>query len=214
MKMVLAGLVVLVLGDSHMAARDYLLTNLHDALAAEGGSIHSYGMCGAAAGDWLYSATVSCGRGERHEKTQPLFSSKSGPTWNINDLIHKHRPNLVVVESADAMAAYGAAELPRGWIYDQVRALTGRIGAQNIPCIWVGPIWGNEGPPYHKTVTRVRELSQFLAQSVWPCTYIDSTTFARPGEWPTTDGQHLTPAGYRLWGKGIAETIVRGRSQK
>ena len=30
------------------------------------------------------------------------------------------------------------------------------------------------------------------SKSVAPCAFIDSTRFARPGEWPTTDGQHLT----------------------
>ena len=41
MSMALAGLVILVIGDSHMAGvganKGYLLTNLHDQLQAEGG---------------------------------------------------------------------------------------------------------------------------------------------------------------------------------
>jgi len=213
MNMVLAGLVVLVIGDSHMAGKEYLLTNLHDNLMSQGAIVHSYGMCGATAGDWLYPSTVSCGRGEHHESAAAIVDFKPAPTWNISDLIAKHHPNLVIIESADAMAGYGSAELPRPWIFDQVRALTGRIKASNISCTWVGPIWGREGPPYNKTATRVKEMSDFLATSVSPCAYIDSTAFSRPGEWQTTDGQHLTQPGYRLWGKDIAEAISRGKTQ-
>ena len=209
----LAGLVILVLGDSHMAGREYLLTALHNQLQAQGAVVHSYGMCGAAAGDWLYPTTVSCGHGEHHGTSPPLFDTTTMRTWNINNLIQENHPNLVIVESADAMAAYGNTDFPRAWIYDQVHALTSRIHSYNIPCVWVGPIWGNEGPPYRKTVTRVKEMSDFLAQSVSPCSYIDSTAFARPGEWPTTDGQHLTPTGYRAWGQDITQAVIRARSQ-
>ena len=214
MNMALAGMVILVMGDSHMAGREYLLTNLHDQLEAQGASVHSYGMCGANAGDWLYRTTVSCGRGEHNDNSVPITEhNKVEPTWNLNDLIQKAHPNLIVVELADAMAAYGSAQLPRAWIYDQVRALTGRIKADNIACVWVGPIWGNEGPPYFKTAARVKEMSDFLAASVAPCRYIDSTSFARPGEWPTTDGQHLTVNGYRQWGADITNTIVGLKAQ-
>ncbi len=213
MNMALAGLVILVIGDSHMAGRDYLLTNLHDALENEGATVHSYGMCGASAGDWLYKTTVTCGRGEHHAKSPPVTDRDKATTWNLNELIQKHHPGLIVVELADTMAGYGSAELPRAWVYDQVRALTGRIKSQNISCVWVGPIWGNEGPPYRKTVVRVKEMSQLLSQSVAPCGFIDSTSFARPGQWPTTDGQHLTGAGYKQWGLDIVTSIKRFRSQ-
>jgi hypothetical protein len=212
--MALAGLVILALGDSHMAGRDYLLTNLHDQLEAQGASVHSYGMCGASAGDWLYPTTVSCGRGEHNDNSPPVTDrDKQAKTWNLNELIAKHHPNLIIVELGDTMAGYGQPEMPKAWIYDQVRALVGRISSQNISCVWVGPIWGNEGPPYRKTVGRVREVSQFLAQNVAPCAFVDSTAFARPGEWPTTDGQHLTPAGYRQWGADIVAAVDRLKSR-
>jgi hypothetical protein len=215
MNMALAGLVILALGDSHMAGRDYLLTNLHNQLEAQGASVHSYGMCGATAGDWLYPTTVSCGRGEHNDNSPPVTDrNKQAKTWNLNELIAKHHPNLVIVELGDTMASYGSPEMPKAWIYDQVRALVGRITGQGIACVWVGPIWGNEGPPYRKTVARVRELSQFLAQTVPPCHFVDSTSFAKPGEWPTTDGQHLTEAGYKAWGANIVAAIDRLKNQQ
>ena len=214
MNMALAGLIILAIGDSHMAGREYLLTHLHDQLEADGATVHSYGMCGASAGDWIYKTTVSCGRGEHHDKLPPVTDRNHVvPTWGLDDLIRQNHPNLIVVELADAMAGYGSPEMPKAWIYDQVRALTGRIKAQNIPCVWVGPIWGNEGPPYRKTVSRVTEMSQFLSQTVAPCHYIDSTRFARPGQWPTTDGQHLTETGYREWGQDITNAIAQLRAQ-
>jgi hypothetical protein len=214
MNAALAGLVILVLGDSHMAGRDYLISSLHDSLTNAGAIVHSYGMCGASADAWINKTTVSCGRGERHEKAAPITDSgKQAYTWTINELLAKHHPNLVIVESADAMAGYGSAQMPKPWIYEQVRALSGRIKADNAACVWVGPIWGNANSPYHKDEARVQEMSQFLAQSVAPCSYVDSTRFAKPGEWPTTDGQHLTPAGYRSWGQDIADAVVRLKGQ-
>ena len=213
MNLALAGLVIVAIGDSHMAGRDYLLTNLHDQLEAQGASVHSYGMCGASAGDWLYRTTVSCGRGQHDDKAPPVTdANKSEPTFNINDLIQKNHPNLIVIELADTMASYGTATLPKAWIYDQVRALTTRIHNDNIACVWVGPIWGNPNSPYHKDDQRVREMSQFLSESVAPCKFINSTAFAQPGQWPTTDGQHLTASGYRQWGADITNAVIQLRS--
>jgi len=219
MSMALAGLVILVIGDSHMAGlgagKGYLLTSLHDQLAAEGAVVHSYGMCGANAADWVTKDTTAC-LGEHHDKTPPTFdsnASKVHPTWNVNELIDRHHPNLVIVELGEAMASYNAPELPKPWVYNQVRLLTGALRARNVACTWVGPIWGPEAPPWNKSAARVRELSQLLAQTVAPCSYIDSTQFARPGEWPTTDGLHLTPAGYQGWGRAITASVVRLKTQ-
>jgi hypothetical protein len=213
MNMLLAGLTILVLGDSHMAGHDYLISSLHDALESQGAIVHSYGMCGANPDAWLQKTTVSCGRAERHDKGQPVAETgKQEYTWQIADLLAQHHPNLVIVESADAMGGYGSPELPKAWIYQQTHALAARIHAAIAACVWVGPIWGKGDSPYHKTDARVAELSQFLAQSVAPCSYVDSTRFAKPGEWPTTDGQHLTVNGYKAWGSDIAQSIDQIKS--
>jgi lysophospholipase L1-like esterase len=111
------------------------------------------------------------------------------------------------------MAGYGSPEMPKAWIYDQTHALATRIKAANAACVWVGPVYGDVNSPYHKSDERVRELSQFLSQSVAPCLYIDSLQFARPHEWPTTDGQHLTTSGYRVWGADIANAVVRLKTE-
>src|SRR5579862_1244045 len=215
MNMALAGLVVLVLGDSHMAGRDYLISSLHDALVSEGASVHSYGMCGASADAWLEKTTVSCGRGERHDHGGPITEKdKQEYTWQINDLLAKHHPNLVIVEAADAMGGYGSPSLPKAWIYDQTHALAMRIHASGASCVWVGPVYGEANSPYHKADDRVRDLSQFLSQSVAPCVYIDSLRFeTNPRQWPTTDGQHLTSTGYKAWGDDIANTVVSLKQQ-
>ena len=76
MNMALAGLTILVLGDSHMAGRDYLLSGLHEALEGQGATVDTYGMCGASADAWLERTTVSCGRGERHGAGAPIISSR------------------------------------------------------------------------------------------------------------------------------------------
>jgi len=206
----LAGLVLLVIGDSHMAGSDYLISTLHDALTNDGAIVHSYGFCGAQGENWVYGTTVSCGRAERHGSAPPL--ADRGPqehTWPLRELIERHHPNLIIVELGDTMAAYGQSALPRAWIYEQVRTLTAVIRSENLPCIWVGPAWGNDGFAYHKSVARVTEMSGFLSQSVAPCRFVDSTAFSRPGQWPTTDGQHLTASGYRAWGGDIADAVVQ-----
>jgi lysophospholipase L1-like esterase len=150
------------------------------------------------------------GEAERHGAKGPIVNRQPrAPGWTLDQLVDANHPNLVVVEMGDTMAGYGQQDFPRAWIYEQVRTLTQRIAARNLPCVWVGPPWGNEGSSYHKTFDRVREMSNFLAQSVSPCLYIDSTQFSKPGEWPTIDGQHLTGTGYRVWGKDIADSIDR-----
>src|SRR5215472_12318761 len=97
----LAGLTILVLGDSHMAGPSYLINSLHDALLAQGASVHSFGMCGASPDAWMEKTTVSCGRAERHDN-QPTQADngKQSFTWQINDLLTKYKPNLVIVEAA------------------------------------------------------------------------------------------------------------------
>jgi hypothetical protein len=208
MNALLAGLAVLIIGDSHMVTRDYLITTLHDDLVAQGATVDTYGMCGANAADWVYPAIVSCGKAERHGKGGPTINRTAGtPTYQIGALLEKHHPNLIVVEMGDTMAGYGQRDFPQAWVYQQVHALTGRIAAQNIPCVWVGPPWGSEGSTYHKTFDRVKEMSEFLSTAVAPCRFIDSTQFSKEGEWPTIDGQHLTAAGYRTWGADIAASL-------
>jgi hypothetical protein len=190
-----------------------LLTNLHDQLENEGAVVHSYAMCGATAADWLSRSTASCGTGERHDKGPPIFDMKNHVGWVLGDLIQQNHPNMIVVQLADTMAGYGA-QLEHSWVDEMLHAFTGKIRASGLPCVWVGPIWGQESAPYHKTVARVTEMSQLLAHTVSPpCSYIDSTAFARPGEWPTRDGTHLQPDGYRKWGKAMADAIVRLKGQ-
>jgi hypothetical protein len=208
MNSVLAGLAILVIGDSHMVTRDYLITTLHDDLLQQGATVDTYGMCGANAADWVYPTTVSCGRAERHGKAGPVIDrAASSPTYTIGDLLNKTHPGLVVIEMGDTMAGYGQHDFPQAWIYQQVHALTGRIAQQNIPCVWVGPPWGGEGTSFHKTFDRVRQMSEFLSTAVAPCRFIDSTQFSKPGEWPTIDGQHLTASGYRTWGTDITNAL-------
>ncbi len=207
----LAGLVILMIGDSHM---QHMLTSLHNQLEDDGAAVHSYFMCGATAGDWVFPSQVAswagCGKGEHHEKDPVILQNqKQMPTYLLSALIDKYHPNLIVVELGDGMGKYGSAQLDRPWITDQVHLLSGKIAASKIACDWVGPTWGQDKPPYNKIEAEVRELSQVLSTSVAPCRFSDSSAFARPGEWPTVDGTHLQPDGYRKWSVDIADAIVR-----
>jgi hypothetical protein len=209
MSSALAGLVILVIGDSQMMN---MLTNLHSQLQDNGATVYSYAMCGSTPADWITPSIASCGTGERQDKSPAVFDLKSHPGWNVNDLIARHHPQLIVVELGDTMAGYGA-QLELSWIHQQVSGLTGRIAADKIPCVWVGPTWGQDEPPYRKSVASVQAISQLLSASVAPCNYVDSTGFSRPGEWPTRDGGHLQPDGYRKWAKAISDAIVRLKGQ-
>jgi hypothetical protein len=204
-------LVILVIGDSHMFN---LMSPLHSELENAGATVHSYAMCGATAQDWLSRATLACGRGERHEKGPPVIDYKNLlPTYLLSDLIARNHPNLIVVELGDVMEGYSSGAPDRAWIHQQVTTLTGKIAAAHISCIWVGPTWGQDKPPYNKTEPGVRAIAGLLSQSVAPCSYIDSTAFARPGEWPTKDGSHLMPDGYRKWSQDIVNAIERLKGQ-
>jgi hypothetical protein len=201
MNAALAGLVILVIGDSQMKG---LIYDLHDQLEDAGASVHSYLMCGATAQDWLAHSTVSCGRGERHDHGGPVVNTTQQlPTYSLPDLIEKNHPNLVVVELGEKL------EPDHAWVKQEVHALTSRIAANHISCVWVGPTWGQDKSPYPTTDASIRDLTALLSTSVAPCAFFDSTTFARPGELQTTDGTHLSPDGYRRWGKAIADGIVR-----
>ena len=201
----LAGLIIMVIGDSQMKG---LITGLHDQLEDAGASVHSYLMCGATAQDWLVHSTVSCGRGEHHDRGPVNVSlDQRLPTYDLNDLIAKNHPNLVIVELGERL------EPDHTFVRQEVHTLAGKIASNHISCVWVGPIWGQDKQPYPTTDTGIREISQLLSGSVAPCSFVDSTAFAQPGQVQTTDGTHLLPDGYRRWGKAIADSVIRLRSQ-
>jgi hypothetical protein len=207
----LAGLVILMIGDSHIATNGFFNNTLHDALVAQGAIVHSFGACNSTAKDWMNTFTsFPCGGGERHNGGMPqLVSGQATRPWAVAALMEKYKPGLVIVELGDTLAGYPwAPQLPRDWINPQVSGLTQTIAAHQLPCIWVGPPWGSEGGAYHKTFTRVREVSDYLAHSVAPCKFIDSLRFSRPGEWPTQDGVHLTVNSYSIWAGNVASALI------
>lgn len=211
MSLLLAGLTVLVIGDSHMSTKDYLITTLHDDLMQQGAKVYSYGACGTPSGDWMKVVKPECGTAFRldagpvRERKGEAAISKALP-----DLVKEHHPDLIVVVNGDTMAGYKNVTLPKKWIWDQVRTLTDGIKSSGASCVWVGPAWGSEGGKYGKTFSRSQEMADYLADIVSPCIYINSLKMAKPGEWGTLagDGQHYTNEGYQSWGTAIANQIV------
>ena len=209
MSAALAGLTLLIIGDSHFVTQGYLVTTLHDNLQRQGARVITYGACGVASGAWVSPRVVPCGTAQRVGNAAPRIDrSPQARSWSIDELIRQHRPNLVIVGIGDPMAGYHQREMPRSYITEQVRSLTLRFQANTMPCIWVGPSWGTEGGPFFKNFARVRETADFLATQVSPCQFIDSTAMSRQGEWPTIDGQHHTLPGYQRWGQALAQQIV------
>ena len=206
---ILAGLTILMLGDSHFATQGYLVTTLQDALIQQGAKVVTEAACGAPASVWAEAGIAPCGSAERVQ-SGPIKKDNSNHAHvpAFEDLLGKYHPNLVVIGSGDTMAGYAQATLPAQWIGDQIKSITRRIQAANLPCVWIGPGWGTEGGPYFKNYARVREVNAYLASNVAPCRYIDSTRFAQPGEWSTFDGQHYSLPAYQKWGLAIDQAIV------
>ncbi|MDE1167864.1 MAG: SGNH/GDSL hydrolase family protein [Pseudomonas sp.] len=205
---VLAGLTLLVLGESHMSLADHLLEPLHDNLTRQGALVHSIGACGASAGDWLITKPVDCGA-ERTGTGKLLIKGRDATTAPIQALIAADKPDLVVLVIGDTMASYDKPVFPKAWAWQSVTSLTKAIAATGTRCAWVGPAWGKAGGMYQKNDARTQLMSQFLAANVAPCTYIDSLSFSKPGQWVTTDGQHFTVAGYQAWGIAIADALAK-----
>ncbi|CAM3312668.1 SGNH/GDSL hydrolase family protein [Pseudomonas floridensis] len=205
---IIAGMTILIIGDSHLATPDYLIHTLHDNLVQQGAKVHSLGICGANAGDWLKATPGTCGGAERRDaqKTEVLGSKAS--TLPIGELLASDKPDLVLIVMGDTMASYTKPAFPKAWLWQQTTALTKEIAASGTRCAWVGPNWGTEGGKYGKTFARVELTSKFLAANVAPCSYIDSLQFSKPGQWATVDGQHLTGPGYKTWSDSISKALL------
>jgi hypothetical protein len=206
---VLAGLTILIVGDSHMTTPSYLITTLQDGLVAQGAKVHSLGICGANAGDWTKVTPGTCGGAERTGSEAVKMLGTAPATRPIKELIAADKPDLVIVVQGDTMAAYDKPDFPKTWAWQQVTALTKDIASTKTACAWIGPAWGTEGGKFGKTFARVKLMSSFLSANVGPCTYIDSLTFSKPGEWATLDGQHFTAQGYKQWGAAITNALVQ-----
>jgi hypothetical protein len=204
----LAGLTLLVLGESHMSLADHLMEPLHDSLTKQGAKVHSIGACGASAADWLLVKKVDCGA-ERTGSGKMAIKGRDASTTPIKTLIAADKPDLVVLVIGDTMASYDKPAFPKAWAWQSVTNLTKEIAATGTKCVWVGPAWGKEGGMYKKNDTRTQLMSQFLAANAAPCTYIDSLKMSKPGQWVTTDGQHFTVKGYQAWGTAITEAISK-----
>lgn len=210
----LMGLTLLVIGDSHLATPNYLIGPLHDQLIQQGAQVHSIGVCGAHAADWLKVSPGDCGRAERKGQEPAVKTADGATTTAIKDLIAQDKPDAVIVVIGDTIGSYKNPEFPKSWAYQQVTSLTKAIADTGTACYWVGPGWGTEGGRFGKTYKRVEELNQFLSQNVAPCTYIDSTKFAQPGEWKTIDGQHYLSNGYKQWAEAITQVLVNNPPPK
>lgn len=202
----LAGLSILVLGESHMTHEHTLIASLHDDLLRQGAKVHSIGACGAGAADWLVAKTVECGA-DRRDNGKPLVKGRDASTTPIKQLIAADKPDLVVIIIGDTMASYGKPAFPKAWAWQSISGLTKAVAETGTRCVWVGPPWGNPGGKYNKDDARTQLMSKFLASNVAPCSYIDSLQFSKPRQWTTTDGQHFTLAGYQAWGSAIGKAL-------
>lgn len=203
----LAGIAILIIGESHMSFPNYLINPLFDDLTRKGAVVHAVGACGASAGDWLKTISVPCGA-DRHGKGEASFKGRDATTTPIRQLIQEDKPDVVVVIIGDTMASYDKEVFPRAWAWQSTTSLTKEIASTKTPCVWVGPPRGTEGGKYFKNDKRVELISQFFTSNVAPCVYVDSLKFSKPGQWATLDGQHFNMAGYKSWSTEITNALV------
>ena len=152
MKGILAGLVMLIIGDSHIAGYGRFNNTLHEELVGQGASVHTFGICGSIPSDWLLPHSIVCGRGERHNGDPAQISMDTKlHGWALPALISHYHPNVVVVELGENMAGYGvASDLPRDLIGGEVMGLARLIQSSGLPCIWIGPTWARKTGPITK----------------------------------------------------------------
>ena len=202
----LAGLTLLVIGESHLSQANYLINPLYENLSAQGAKVHAVGACGASAGDWLKSISVPCS-GDR-SSGPAVIKGRDSMTTPIKQLIATDKPDVVVIIIGDTMGSYDKPAFPRAWAWQGVTSLVKEVAATKTTCVWVGPPWGQPGGKYQKNDQRVELVSGFLASNVAPCIYIDSLKFSKPGQWSTLDGQHFTLSGYKSWSEAITKVIA------
>jgi len=209
MNTALAGLVLLVIGDSHIAGDGRFNNSLHEALVDQGATVHTFGVCGSVPSNWMIPSHIVCGRGERHNRDHVQLSmNQTLLGWSLPALISNYHPNIVLIELGDNLGQYSlGTSLSRDWITSEVNELLLAVRSTNVPCVWIGPTWGTENGPYNKTFAKVKGLSDMLSQIVAPCHYVDSLAFSQPGEWRTLDGVHLTSASNQLWAKDLVKSI-------
>lgn len=205
----LAGLTILMIGDSHLATPSYLIKDLHENLVQQGAQVHTLGVCGSNAGDWTTTSPGGkCGGAERRGNEKAVVLGNKASTQPVGQLVAADKPDLIIVVMGDTMADYKKAAFPKTWAWQETKKLTKAIGDTKTRCVWVGPNWGSEGGKYGKTYARVEQASTFLSTNVAPCQYIDSLKFSKQGQWATIDGQHLTSQGYASWGKAITDELL------
>jgi hypothetical protein len=208
MSALLAGLTLLIIGDSHVTFKDSLLSILPEAYTQAGAKVVTYGVCSSTAADWVVpNSNNGCGAYQRIG-TAPVGAAIMTPTAPppITSLIAQWHPDVVLVVLGDTMAAYGQKEISTNWADEQVKTLTMTLG--HTACIWIGPTWGEYSPRYGKTDKRAQEMATFLKSEVAPCTYIDGTQLMRPGSPKTIDGVHLTADSYKVWAAGIVQQTM------
>jgi hypothetical protein len=206
---VVAGLSILLIGDSHLSTASSLIGTLHDDLLKQGAAqVHSIGVCGVAPEAWTVASFGKCGSAERiGSKPAVVTTGPQSRTRPIADLIRAEHPDLLLVVMGDTIGGYDSEFFPINWARQTVNELTGAIAATNTRCVWVGPGWGQAGGVSLKNYERAELVSRFLTTNVAPCTYVSSQALSKQGQWPTMDGMHYTAAGYKAWGDAIAQAI-------
>ncbi|MGS0757048.1 SGNH/GDSL hydrolase family protein, partial [Roseateles sp. GG27B] len=126
----LAGLAMLVIGESHLSQANYLINPLYENLSAQGAKVHAIGACGASAG-----ATA-------------VIKGRDAVTTPIKQLIATDKPDVVVIIIGDTMASYDKPAFPRAWAWQGVTSLAKEVAATKTTCVWVGPPWGQPGGKY------------------------------------------------------------------
>lgn len=180
----LAGLSILVIGDSHLRDQNYLLGTLHDELLGRGAKVHTIGVCGSTPADWVTTKAGDCGGAERIDKGTITYTEASAKTKPVKQLI----------DPVGKAQSRGGHHGRHDW---------GLQATHLSPCMGLAAGHGvDQGDWRHRRQVRLgwagmgqrgRQVRQNLR---------------------SIDGQHFTPTGYKEWGKAIAKAIATSPAVK
>lgn len=86
--------------------------------------MHTLGICGANAGDWLKATPGTCGGAERRGTEKTVVLGGKAATLPISQLLATDKPDLVLIVMGDTMASYTKPAFPKAWLWQQTTALT------------------------------------------------------------------------------------------
>ena len=149
------GVKVLIIGDSHTAG---IYGAQIDKLArSSGATVQTYGSCGSSPSWWFNSTSTQCGFYAHDEKGQTIRKNvgEKTPTPNLNNLINKYKPDVVIVSLGANMIRANENS-----IINTSKKMAQTIQQSGAKLFWVGPPKGRESKKSTEDLNRLYDALQ------------------------------------------------------